>query len=157
MAGAYPHKEGEKVFYVRRYSHVFFVKKKDANGKFLQRTNQVTGLPINNASGEPELIEQAVEFTRWKTRFTQDGYVSVFVVKPDTDKDIVAELEKDAKDRGSEIMDEKTFIKTVNPELAERMEQDEKTQKLLGEKDGKISTLLAEVEQLRKRLGGNKN
>ena len=156
MAGAYPHEKGEKVYYVRLYGYSFMVKKLDANGKPIQRTNPATGLPIFTQSGEPEFIEQSFEFTKWKSRFTQDGYVSVYLVNKDTDPQTAAFLEASAKDRKSEIMDEEAFIKTVNPELWEKMESDRKLESLLGEKDGAIKNLNDEIARLKSKLGGNR-
>jgi hypothetical protein len=154
MAGAYPHAKNEKVYYVRLYGYSFVIKKLDANGKPIQRTNQATGLPIYGQNGEPEFIEQTIDFDKWKTRFTQDGYVSVYVVKPTTSKLISDELEKAANDRGNEIMSESEFIKSVNPELYEQMEKDRQIETTLGEKDQKINSLLDEVAKLRSKLGG---
>lgn len=156
MAGAFPHDRGEKVYYVRLYGYAFMVKKLDANGKPIQRSNPATGLPIFTQSGEPEFIEYSAEFTKWKSRFTQDGYVSVYLVKKDTDPQIAAFLEAAAKDRKSEIMDEDTFIKTVNPELWEKMESDKKLDALIGEKDSKITSLTDEISRLKAKLGGNR-
>jgi hypothetical protein len=59
-----------------------------------------------------------------------------------------------AADRGSQVMTEKQFIKTVNPELYDQMKANEKNEALHKEKDAKLATLTAEVDALRKKLQG---
>ena len=157
MAGAYPHKKEERVFYIRKYAHTFPVKALDQNGKPIQKTNPATGMPIYLPNGDPEFIEKFHDFKPWKTKFCADGYVAVFVITKDTDKRVIEAVEKEARDRGSEVMDEKTFIASVNPELAARIAEEEASEKLLGEKDGEIKALSDEVAALKRRLSGGKN
>ena len=156
MAAAFPHKKDEKVFYVRKYGYSFPVKKLGLDGKPIQKTNPNTGMEIYLPNGDPEFIEKFYDFTKWKTTFCADGYVSVYVCTKDTDPRVIAALEAEAASRGSEVMDEKTFIRTVNPELADKLEEDEKLKGILSDKDGKINSLLAEVESLKQRLSGQK-
>jgi hypothetical protein len=156
MAGAFKHEKDETVYYARRYSHVFYVPKYGEDGKQVQKTNPATGNKIFLPNGEPEYVEKMVHFKPWKTKFCADGYVCVYVVTKDTPADIVKALAKDAADRGSDVMDEKSFIATVNPELAARMAEDEANEKLLGEKDGTIKALSDEVAALKRTLSGKR-
>jgi hypothetical protein len=155
MAGAFPHKADETVYYVRQYGFTFPVKKIDKEtGRAVQKTNPATGQPLFLPNGDPDVIEKFYDFKRWKNKFCADGYVSVYVVNKDTDPLVKAEIERMAADRGSQVTTEKEFIKSVNPELYEQMEANEKNEASHKEKDSKINSLTAEVEALRKKLQG---
>jgi hypothetical protein len=158
MAGAFPHKAGETVYYVRQYGYTFPVKKIDAvTGKPIQKTNPATGQPLFLPNGDPDVIEKFYDFTHWYTKFCQDGYVSVFIVNKDTDPLVKAEIEKQAADRGSQVTTEKDFIRSVNPELADKIEADAAQEKVVADLSDKNKALAAEVDALKKKLGGNRS
>ena len=114
MAGAFPHKPGETVYYVRQYGYTFPVKKIDEKtGRAVQKTNPATGQPLFLPDGNPDVVEKFYDFTRWRTKFCTDGYVSVFIINDKTDPLVKAEVEKQAADRGSQVMTEKQFIRSV--------------------------------------------
>jgi hypothetical protein len=155
MAGAFPHKADETVYYVRQYGFTFPVKKIDpVTGRAIQKTNPATGQPLFLPNGNPDIVEIFYDFKQWKNKFCADGYVSVYVVDKNTDPLVKEEIEKMAADRGSQVMTEKQFIKTVNPELYDQMKANEKNEALHKEKDAKLATLTAEVDALRKKLQG---
>jgi hypothetical protein len=156
MAGVYPHKKGEKVYYVRRLTHTFSVKKLGEDGKPIQMTNPQSGLAIRTPAGELVYIEEMISFKKWHTKFSETGYCCVFVVDKNTPEHIAKEIEKDALDRKSEVMDEKTYIATVNPELAKHLEDEERVEKLLGSKDATIEQLRRDIQELQSRLGSVK-
>jgi hypothetical protein len=158
MAGAFPHKEGETVYYVRQYGFTFPVKKIDpATKRAIQKTNPATGQPLFLPNGDPDVVEKFYDFTRWRTKFCADGYVSVFVVNDKTDPLVKAEVEAMAADRGSQVMTEKVFIRSVNPELADQIERDEKQVQEVANLTDKNKALAAEVEALKRKLGGNRS
>jgi hypothetical protein len=134
--GKYPSSKGEKVYYVNRLRYGFSIPKIGPDGKRIPRVNMATGLPLSNGRGEPEFIEETLEFKSWRSKFTDLGYWSVYVVKPDTPKLIAEELAAMAKAPNSEIMDEKTFIKHTNPLMLEAME----------ERDTELEALRKQVE-----------
>ena len=158
MAGAFPHKPGETVYYVRQYGYTFPVKKIDEKtGRPIQKTNPATGQPLFLPDGNPDVVEKFYDFTRWRTKFCTDGYVSVFIINDKTDPLVKAEVEKQAADRGSQVMTEKQFIRSVNPELADKIDEDERRDGEMATLTDKNKSLLAEVEALKKRLSGNRN
>lgn len=149
--GLYPtnKKKGEKCYYSPYKKHSFTVPKINEKGEKVFRTNQVTGVPLTNLNGEPEFVEETIDFKEWKNQFTEDGYWCVYVVSKDTPKHIAAELLKDAKDRKSMVLDEDAFIELTNPDLAIRMKEDI-------EKDTTIKSQADEIAALRAQLAGKK-
>lgn len=147
MIGIYQKKSGETVYYVNAVNYRFSLPKLDANGKVIQATNPATGNPIYRTDGNPEIIEYPVEFTPWKSRFSEEGYWSVFVVDKNTPKQIADELKKDAADPKTRILTEAEFIAQTNPDLATFQKQE-------SEKDVRISQQEAEIAELRAKLAG---
>jgi hypothetical protein len=153
MIGLYPKKSKKnKTYYVRMLNYSFSMFKLDEKGNKIPLTNQVTGAPLTLPTGEPQFVTETVNFKPWKSKFSNEGYVCTYEVTPETPKLIADELEKDAKDRKSSVMDEETFIKTTNPDLYEQMKADAETQKVIDEKDAKINTQQAEIDRLKERL-----
>lgn len=158
MAGAYPHAKDEVCFYARKIGHLCHIDRLDKDGNVLYKTNKQTGNIIYNDNGEAEALVESVEFTQWRTKFSQDGYTCVKVVKAkptiEKEKRILAMLLEDAKDRGSEVMDEKAYLSQVNPELAKKLADDEENEKLHIKKDETIKAKDAEIAELRRKIGG---
>jgi hypothetical protein len=158
MAGAFPHKDGETVYYVRQYGYTFPVKKLDpATNRPIQKTNPATGQPLFLPNGDPDIVEIFYDFKRWRTKFCADGYVCVYIIDAKTDPRVKAEIERMAADRTEQVMTEKVFIRSVNPELADQIEKDEKQVQDVANLTDKNKALAAEVEALKKKLGGNRS
>lgn len=126
----------------------------DENGKPVFATNQTTGLPLTNPTGEPIAVSELVEFKEWRNKFCDDGYTCVYEVTADTDKRIAEELKKDAADRTSEVMTEEAYIKATNPDLYAQLAREEETQKAIATKDTKISALEEEIARLKAKSQG---
>jgi hypothetical protein len=158
MSGAFPHKDGETVYYVKQIGHTFPTKKLDPVTKRpIQKTNPATGQPLFLPNGNPDIVEDFHEFKPWRTKFCAEGYVCVFIVDDKTDPQVKAEIERMAADRGEPVKTEKEFIRMVNPELADQIEKDEKQVQEVTNLTDKNKALAAEVEALKKRLGGNRS
>lgn len=145
---AYNKKPGEKVFYCPRRNHHFSVPRIGQDGKPIQQTNPMTGVPLTDISGNPQYASDMISFTEHQPRLSEDGYWCKKVTNKDTPKHIVDFLNKCAADRGSEIVDEDTFLNMVNPDLALRVKTDKA-------KDDKIASQEAEIAELRAKLQGN--
>jgi hypothetical protein len=155
MVGVYQKKnKGDIVYYAKRLNYSFSLPKLGADGKPVQKTNPNTGLPIFDLRGNPEFIEEPVSFIQWKTRFSEEGYCCVFIVTKDTPQRIKDELKKDAADRTCAIMDEKAYIKSTNPDLAEKISFDEANEAAIAEKDSKLAEKDKEIADLRAKLSG---
>lgn len=149
-----------KVYYANRLDYGFSVKRRGEDGKYIQRTNQATGLPIMNGLGEPQFIEEPVMFRRWQPRFNEIGYWCIYEVTSYTPKHIAEELEKMAKSPKTQVMTEKAFIEYTNPALAKHMEETadlEEERKMLNEDVAKAkaekSKLEDEIAKLKQKAG----
>jgi hypothetical protein len=120
------------VYYVPFLSYVFTMRKTDANGKPLIRKHPVNGTDMYTPEGNPEYIDEVLHFVPWLTRFTEDGYWSVYEVTAQTDPRIAAELAADAASPKSLIMSEEAFIKRINPDLFANMKAEEQRKKEVG-------------------------
>lgn len=142
-----------KVYYVNRKKHRLPIPAVDEKGKPVQKTNPVNGLPLFNARGEPEYKEDYIQFDTWHGRFTSLGYWSIKEVTKDTPKHIAAFLEKKAKDKTCEIMDEEAFIKMTNPHMLETVKANAALEKELEELKAEKSKADAEIERLKEKAG----
>ena len=112
-------------------------------------TNPVTGAALFDSNGDPLYKETTYKFTEYQGRLSEDGYWCVYVTTKDTPKAIVEYLERCAGERGSEIVNEKDFLKITNPDLAVRIDEDKA-------KDDTIDSQKAEIDRLRQQLQGRK-
>jgi hypothetical protein len=149
--GLYPKADKRnKVYYVNRKKFRFAVPKLDQSGKPIQKTNNVTGLPMTLPNGEPEYKEESIAFRTWMGRFTALGYWSCFEVTKTTPKVIAKILEEEAASNISEIMNEETFIKTTNPAMLDTIkintELEKENESLKAEKS-KADELIASLKK----------
>lgn len=144
-----------KVYYVNRKKFRFSVPKLDDKGKKVQKTNPANGLPAYNGRGEPEYLEDAIQFVQWHGRFTSLGYWSTFEVTKNTPKAIAEILEEQAKNPKSEIMSEEAFIKMTNPHMLETVKANEALEKELETLKAEKSKADEEIERLKKKAGIN--
>jgi hypothetical protein len=153
MIGLYPKKSKKnKVYYVRMLNYAFSMFKLDADGKKIPLTNQVTGQPLTLPTGEPQFVTETVNFKSWKSKFSNDGYVCIYEVTPETPKLISDELAKDSSDRRCAVMDEETFIKTTNPDLYEQMKAEAEARLAVDALNSQVSEQQKEIDRLKERL-----
>lgn len=140
--GIYQRKhEGSKVFYASAKEYTFCCKKL-IDGKKVAVLNSVTGNPKTSVDGTPEFHEHVVSFDKYADRFTEDGYWSVFEVKPDTPVEIVEKLDQLAADRGTpDVMTEEKFLERFHPNVMIEKKESKKLKDKLAKAEAEISQL----------------
>lgn len=108
----------DRVYFAPQKANLsFFVKARDSEGKFIQKTT-ATGLPMF-VGNKPCYLENQYKFTPLPSKLGQPANCE-FVLKADDPlyEDIFAELERMKLDRTSPVMDKEMYEEWVNPEAA---------------------------------------
>lgn len=148
----------KEIYYARMAGKTFFVRKKDASGKFIPVISEVTGGPIQGQfQDEKYLFEKSHPRKKDGERID----CCYFTIKEDTDKD-VADYVRSMHAKG-DCMTEIEFEKFINPARHETLMQLESEQKKTAAVTDELNSVKAmlekanrDVEELKKRSGNNR-